>query len=170
MWSKCACVSTTASMSPAERPSSASADCSESQDRGRPVSTTVGPPPAPSSTRYQFVCASSIRWMRSAAFRSSTAAAPARSRSGRVGELTARQLLRGLLDLLKRVLLLLEVLLQEPHDVLLAHSVGLDNQTLVDRDLVVLGLRRAGQDHGIDHAVVGLLDVRLALLVDPLDG
>jgi hypothetical protein len=35
---------------------------------------------------------------------------------------------------------------------------------------VVLGLGGAGEDHGVDDAVVGLLDVRLALRVDALDG
>jgi hypothetical protein len=93
-----------------------------------------------------------------------------RSDSGRVRELALGQLLSGLLDLLKRVLLLFEVLRQQPDDVLLAHRLGLGDQALVHRDLVVLGLGGTRQDHGIDDAVIGLLDVRLAFLVDALDG
>jgi hypothetical protein len=43
------------------------------------------------------------------------------------------------------------------------------DQALVDGDLVVLGLGRAGEQHVVDHRVVGLLDVGLALLLDALD-
>jgi hypothetical protein len=67
------------------------------------------------------------------------------------------------------VLLLLQVLLEEGDDVLVAHRLGLPDQALVDRDLVVLRVGSAAQDHRVDQAVLGLLDQRLALLLDVLD-
>lgn len=72
-------------------------------------------------------------------------------------------------DLLEGVLLLLEVLAQPAHDLLLAVSLGVRDQRLVDGDLVVLCLRGPGQDHRVLHPLVGDLDVRSALLVDGLD-
>src|SRR6185437_8144613 len=62
---KCACVSTTAATSSSRRPSWSSAVRRESQERGTPASTTVSR--SPSSIRYQFVWASSMRWTPSAA-------------------------------------------------------------------------------------------------------
>jgi hypothetical protein len=61
------------------------------------------------------------------------------------------------------------VLLEEGDDVLLAHRLGLRDQALVDRDLVVLRGGGAAQDHRVDQAVLGLLDQRLALVLDALD-
>src|SRR5215213_6579175 len=49
-----------------------------------------------------------------------------------------RELLAELLGLLQRFLLVLEVLLQQRDDVLLAHRLGVRDQALVSRDLVVL--------------------------------
>jgi len=84
------------------------------------------------------------------------------------GEL-GRELPRSPLDLLERVLLLLQVLLEEGDDVLVAHRPGLRDQALVDRDLVVLRVGGAAQDHLVDQAVLGLLDQRLALFLNALD-
>src|SRR4051812_28064940 len=53
-------------MSSVVRPRARSASWSDSHDRGTPASTTVSRPP--SSIRYQFVLASSIRWTPSATF------------------------------------------------------------------------------------------------------
>src|SRR4051794_40650010 len=67
------------------------------------------------------------------------------SRSGRSSGLRGRAdyLALLLLDLLERVLLDLEVLLQEARDLGLTDLLALGEKRLVDRDLVVLGLRGA---------------------------
>src|SRR3954447_14484159 len=70
-WSKWACVSTTASTSSERRPSWESASWNERHEVGTPASTIVSRPP--SSTRYQFVFASSMRWTPGATSRSSMA-------------------------------------------------------------------------------------------------
>src|SRR3954451_5717343 len=57
-------------MSPGERPSAFTACTRERQDEGTPASTTVSAPSA--STRYQFVYASSTRWIPGATSRWST--------------------------------------------------------------------------------------------------
>src|SRR4051795_2720555 len=55
-------------MSAGLRFSSRSESCSVPHESGKPVSTTVKPPPGPSSTMNQFVNASVTWWMRSATF------------------------------------------------------------------------------------------------------
>src|SRR3954464_14857194 len=85
-----------------------------------------------------------------------------RTAGAREGHITAaltrpRRLLRragcdacgGLLDLVERVLLLLEVLAEQVHDVVAAHCLRVGDERLVDRDLVVLGLGGARQDDRI---------------------
>src|SRR3954469_8678323 len=69
------------------------------------------------------------------------------------------------LDLLERVLLLLEVLLEERDHALLAHRLRLADEPFIDGDLMVLGRRRSGQDHAVDNRLVAALHVRPALLV-----
>src|SRR3954468_3728355 len=70
MWSKWACVRMRAWMSSGERPSAFTAGTSERHDEPTPASTTVSAPSA--STRYQFVYASSTRWIPGATSRWST--------------------------------------------------------------------------------------------------
>src|SRR5437763_8716154 len=80
-----------------------------------------------------------------------------------------RELLGRLARLLQRRLLVLEVLLEERDDVVLAHLRGLRDQAVVDRDLVGLRLDDAGEDDGVVQAVVDRPEHRLALLLEPLD-
>ena len=54
-------------------------------------------------------------------------------------------------DLLERVLLLRQVLAQRCGDVLPAHRLGVGDELLVDRDLVVLRLGGGGEDHVVDE-------------------
>src|SRR2546423_5469688 len=77
-----------------------------------------------------------------------------RPRSGGLAARRGRGLLGGLLDLREGVPLLLEILLEELDDVALAHGVGVGDETLIDRDLMVLGLGRTGEQHVVDHGVV----------------
>src|SRR5438128_2206307 len=94
-----------------------------------------------------------------------------RRADGRLRRLV-RELLRDLLrrrsDLFERVLLLLEVLLEERDDVVLAHRLGLRDQALVHRDLDMLGLRRRPEQHRVDQLVVDPLHQPLALGGDPV--
>src|SRR3954452_5554962 len=89
-------------------------------------------------------------------------------RSGDRGR-ALRELPAEHLRLLERRLFLLEVLLEERDDVLLAHRLGLHDQTLVHRDLVVLGLANTRDDDMVVEAVVDHLQVRLPLLLEALD-
>jgi hypothetical protein len=68
------------------------------------------------------------------------------------------------------VLLLLEVLLKQLHDLRLTQFLGVGDQRLVNGDLVVLRRGGTGQDHVVHDAVVGHLDVGLGLLLEALDG
>jgi hypothetical protein len=63
----------------------------------------------------------------------------------------------------------LQVLAQQGGHILCAAGLGIGDQRLVDRDLVVLGLGGGGQDHGVHDGVVGFLDRRLALGLQALD-
>src|SRR5213595_1282487 len=80
-----------------------------------------------------------------------------------------RELLAQLLRLLKRGLLLLEVLLQKGNDIFFAHRLGRRDQALVDRDLVMLGLRHSGDDYLVVEAVIDELQICLPLLLEPFD-
>src|SRR5690349_22824117 len=105
------------------------------------------------------------------------AAAPAAARPPPPADLTPlgglrralRELVAHLLGLLQRRLLVLEVFLQQREHVLLAHRLGIRDQAFVDGDLVVLRLADAADDHLVVEAVVDHLQVRLALLLEPLD-
>jgi len=86
----------------------------------------------------------------------------------RLRKICASAVGRGLY-LLERVLLLLEIGGQQAHHLVRAHRGGVGDQAFIDGNLVVLGFRRPGGDHGVDKPIIGLFDVGLSLLLDPLD-
>src|SRR5262249_25324790 len=79
--------------------------------------------------------------------------------------LPLRELLLRLASLLQRHLLLLQVLLEERNDVVLAHRLRRRDQAVVDGDLVRLGLDDAGEDDGVVQLLVDVLEHLLAFLL-----
>lgn len=66
-----------------------------------------------------------------------------------------QELCSQVLQLLSRLLLLLEVLLQQSQDFLLAHLLGTGHESAVACDLVVLHLRQAAIDESISDLTAG---------------
>src|SRR2546421_212073 len=82
-----------------------------------------------------------------------------------------QKLRRALLDFLRGLLLLLQVLAEEPDRLALAHLLGAGDQAAVAGDLVVLDLpRRAGDQAVADRRVAGGLLHALLPLSDQSDG
>ena len=73
------------------------------------------------------------------------------------------------LDLAERLLLLLQVLVEQSDSPVLAHRLRHPPEAFVRGDLVVLGAGRCAHVHDVDEGLSGLLEELVVLLLEPFE-